>query len=760
MEELESLIKRAQAGDLDAYGAIVQQFQDMAVGYAYSVLGDFHLAEDAVQEAFIEAYPILSRVYGPVAFPSWFRRIIFKHCNRLTRRKRDQFIPPEVMVEIPSDKKDPAEEIEERETKSLVLAAVATLPEKQRQVTTLFYISGFSQKQIADFLEVPVTTVDNRLRASRKKLKATLQSERMVTMLKDTLQENAPSRDDSFVNAIGICNAAQAGDLQRVQAILAVKPELATQDIASNNEHQPIHLAAEEGHAEIVRALLEAGADPLKGIYPHREATSALTMAKDREHTAVVTVIETWLNAQRGTTPKGEAFTLAVAKGNIESIRSLLNKDTELINATSTGGETALFKAIDQGNLSLVFELLDRGADVDHRAADGTRPIHHCLAHSWKEPDESYKTYASLAGALLARGAAYDLWVACGVGDVEGAKQFIDADEDRTQFCQSSEPFWGDYDNPLVVACFQGHTEIVQLLIDAGADPDSPFEIDVAGEQVKQWGHPLWLAANRGHYHVVKLLLERGANPNTAVYASGNAVCWAYQYGHKHIADLMFQHGAVADLLSYCLTNNLPAISEILHRDASERKELLWSAILAGNIGVVEMGLRDNPQYDDAKWFNLLEQTVRGWRLGNLKINNEGFDRRNYIINLDRLLEYGVNPNLRNPRDARFNFTILHHLAGKSCNPVTYGHTVEEVIEFARMLLNHGADINAMEDKLKSTPLGWAARFGQKKLAEFLLDQGADPNLAGAPWATPLAWAEKKGHIEIAEILREHGATA
>ena len=759
MEELELLISRAQAGDLDAYGRIVQQFQDMAVGYAFSILGDFHLAEDAVQEAFIEAYPILSRVYGPIAFPGWFRRIIFKHCNRLTRGKRDELMPLETMLEIPSGRRDPAVEIEERETKSLVLAAVAALPENQRQVTTLFYISGFSQKQISDFLEVPVTTVDNRLRASRRRLKTTLHSERMIAMLKDTLHENAPSRDDSFVNAVGICNAAQAGDLKRVEEILAVKPELATQDIASNNEHQPIHLAAEEGHAEIVRVLLEAGADPLNGIYPHREATSALTIAKDRGYTAVVEVIEGWLNEQRGTTPKGEALTYAAAGGDIEQIRSLLNEEAELINATDRGGKTALFEAIDRGDLSLVLELLDRGADVDHRAADGSRPIHHCLAHSWKEPDEMYKTYAILAGALLARGTTYDLWVACGVGDVEGVKRFIDACEDKTQLCKSREPFWGDYDNPLVVACFQGHTQVVQLLIDAGADPDSPFEIDVAGEKVKQWGHPLWLAANRGHYEVVKLLIESGANPNTAVYASGNAVCWAYQYGHKRVADLMFQHGAVADLLSYCLTNNLPAISEILQRDTSERKELLWSAILAGNIDVVEMGLRDNPQYDDTKWFNLLEQSVRGWRLGDLKINNEGFDRRNYITNLDKLLEYGIDPNLRNPRDERFNFTILHHLTGKSCNPITYGHTAEEVIEFARMLLNHGADINAMEDKLKSTPLGWAARFGNKDLAEFLLDRGADPNLAGVPWATPLAWAEKKGHTEIAEILRKHGAT-
>ena len=333
MEELGSLISRAQAGDLDAYGAIVQQFQDMAVGYAYSILGDFHLAEDAAQEAFIEAYPILSRVYGPVVFPGWLRRIIFKHCNRLTRGKRDELMPLETMVEIPSSRRDPADEIEAQETKSLVLAAVDALPEHQRQATTLFYISGFSQKQIANFLGVPVTTVDNRLRASRKRLKATLHSERMITMLKDTLGGNAPSRADSLVNAVGICNAAQAGELQRVQEILAVKPELATQDIASNNEHQPIHLAAEEGHAEIVRVLLEAGADPLKGIYPHREATSALMMAKDREHNSVVEVIETWLNEKRGTTPKGEAFTRAAADGDIEQIRSLLNEDGGLVNA-------------------------------------------------------------------------------------------------------------------------------------------------------------------------------------------------------------------------------------------------------------------------------------------------------------------------------------------------------------------------------------------------------------------------------------------
>ena len=205
MAEMKSLINRAQAGELEAYGAIVQRLQDMAVGYAYSILGDFHLAEDAVQESFIEAYPNLSKVYGPTAFPSWFRKIIFKHCGRFTRGKYVQMVPLEEAIGLPSKAKDPAVAAEEQEMKNMAIAAIASLPENQRTVTMLFYVNGYSQNQIADFMEVPATTVDHRLRASRKRLKSTLSpnliEERIITMTKNTLHEEAPSRDDSFVNA-------------------------------------------------------------------------------------------------------------------------------------------------------------------------------------------------------------------------------------------------------------------------------------------------------------------------------------------------------------------------------------------------------------------------------------------------------------------------------------------------------------------------------------------------------------------------------
>ena len=197
MEELISLIKRTQAGDVSAFGAIVTRFQDMAVGYAYSILGDFHLAEDAAQEAFIQAYCDLNQLREPLAFPGWFRKIVFKHCDRLTRKKRVQTIPLESVIELPSAGKDPVETVLEQEMKDTVLAAIQALPEKERIVTTLFYINGYSQNEIADFLEVPVTTVNSRLHYSRKRLK-----ERLFTMVADDLQEKRPSKDGRFANKV------------------------------------------------------------------------------------------------------------------------------------------------------------------------------------------------------------------------------------------------------------------------------------------------------------------------------------------------------------------------------------------------------------------------------------------------------------------------------------------------------------------------------------------------------------------------------
>jgi ankyrin repeat protein len=73
---------------------------------------------------------------------------------------------------------------------------------------------------------------------------------------------------------------------------------------------------------------------------------------------------------------------------------------------------------------------------------------------------------------------------------------------------------------------------------------------------------------------------------------------------------------------------------------------------------------------------------------------------------------------------------------------------------FAIMLLDSGARLDVRDDLLKSTPLGWACRWGRKQLAEVLVSRGAAIDEPDAePWATPKAWAEKMGHGTIAAML-------
>ena len=142
MQELSLLVLQAQAGDLNAYGQIVHDFQDMAYGYAYSILGDFHQSQDAAQEAFVEAYHCLDNLRSPQAFPGWFRRIVLKRCDRLTRGKHPLTVPLEATAEPATMATEPSQAAQDREMKEAVLRAIRSLPDKERQATTLFYING------------------------------------------------------------------------------------------------------------------------------------------------------------------------------------------------------------------------------------------------------------------------------------------------------------------------------------------------------------------------------------------------------------------------------------------------------------------------------------------------------------------------------------------------------------------------------------------------------------------------------------------
>ena len=255
-DSLASLVERSRAGDTDAFAVVVRRFQDMAVGYAYSLLQDFQLAEDAAQEAFFEAYRSLDRLREPAAFAGWFRRIVFKQSDRIIRRK-----PPASAslqrVEIhacggPSQ----VEALEQREMNERVFSAVAQLPEHERATLLLFYLGGHSHKEIGAFLSVPVTTVKKRLHDGRNHLR-----ERLLKVFEEDLRRRRPSRDEAFAtHVMALLKAARVGDTGTVKALLeSDRRLLAARDALGNTA---LIMALNAGHHEIAELLFAAGCEP------------------------------------------------------------------------------------------------------------------------------------------------------------------------------------------------------------------------------------------------------------------------------------------------------------------------------------------------------------------------------------------------------------------------------------------------------------------------------------------------------------------
>ena len=115
------------------------------MGYAFSVLGDWQLAEDAAQEAFVAAYCELPALRDPSAFPGWFRRILVKHIDRL-RRSRRQCLALDDTSQIVGINQDPLELVVDGELRASVDNAIRSLTVAQREVVSLFYIGTYAQR--------------------------------------------------------------------------------------------------------------------------------------------------------------------------------------------------------------------------------------------------------------------------------------------------------------------------------------------------------------------------------------------------------------------------------------------------------------------------------------------------------------------------------------------------------------------------------------------------------------------------------------
>ena len=458
-----------------------------------------------------------------------------------------------------------------------------------------------------------------------------------------------------------LADAVRADDPAQVRAMLRARPELANLAMSYTDEHRPLHFAVMQRSPDMVRLLMRHGASARQGIYSHRDATTAWTIAKERGYNEIVAIIEEeeHQRSEPASAPKAEALAdeparAAVAAGDIEWLRAR-HAEGSLVNPIRWNGGGLLTVAVRHNQPDLLRLLLDFGFDPDERVSSGE----------------------------------------------------------------------GDW---------------------------------VAYSQ----GYPLWYCAALGRREMAELLLERGADPNVHVDSSGSSVYSAYSHKQWDMVEWLRRHGGVVSADTAAIYRQTEMARQMLADDARGAlpdgivapgkpvaEELLHFGASGCDHEIVRMALeRITWPRDDPRWFGTLTQPLYFWHhIPWLYAGNREFDRTTYLTCFRLILER-CDPNLI----GSFGRTVVHEVAAMREHV-----TDEEATPFAAALLDAGARTNVRDNLLKSTPLGWACRWGRVELVKLLLARGADPIEADAdPWATPQAWAQKMGHEAVLAALHTY----
>jgi RNA polymerase sigma-70 factor (ECF subfamily) len=178
----EQIVERALTGDAEAFGEIVQRWERRIFVLSFGMLGREEDARDATQETFLAAFRNLRAFRGEAKVSSWLHRIAVNQC--ITRQRRAK-VRSESALETEEEKNaasfaapirySPARLAEGRETNAAVRLAVNSLPVELRQVVVMKEFEELTFKEIADALDVPLSTVKSRLYTALKQLQMRLE---------------------------------------------------------------------------------------------------------------------------------------------------------------------------------------------------------------------------------------------------------------------------------------------------------------------------------------------------------------------------------------------------------------------------------------------------------------------------------------------------------------------------------------------------------------------------------------------------------
>ena len=499
--------------------------------------------------------------------------------------------------------------------------------------------------------------------------------------------------------------ASAFGLFSLMEELVNVSQDILKQLVLGGDELLLLHIAAEEGHSQIVERLLGEGFHP--DTRDEYARTPLILAAREGREAITKVLVENGADLNLKDVDSNKPLSLAAMNGHTNVVKVLLDMGADP-NPDDEDSLPALFYAARDGEEAMVKLLLEHGASCEKKGR--YTPLSLAILHRQR----------GVVQLLLEKGVDVEVVIKTG----------------RT---------------PLIDAVVKGEDAIVQMLLEKGANLEAS---DASGMT------PLIWAASEGNAAVVKMLLEKGADLEPQDEEEDrSALLWAVErandsagsewVGHKEVVKMLLKEGVSRDSKNKKYDNVQLSVAARFGDEATIRvladkgadlefvddihglKPLSW-AIWGSFKAVVEL-LVDKGVDVESRDHGRYERTPLIWAIA-----------KGNTAAAKLLLDKGVDVE---SRDGRYGWS-----------PLIWA-VIERRHSLVELLLEKGADIESKDRSSGRTPLSWAAERGEAATIKLLLEKGADIESKDEEdgW-TPLLWAAHEKREELFRLLLDHGA--
>jgi len=169
LSEDKTLVEKCLNGDNDAFGKLVEKYQNKVHCIAFSILGNFHDAEEVVQETFLKAYISLRQLSNPTKFSFWLNKIA-RNVSYDWRKRESKQVLPLSDLSLEDVNQMSLQRHRDEELSAEILEALDSLSEKQR-TPLIFSLAGYSYQEMSEFWGVPQSTIRGRIARAKQSLR-------------------------------------------------------------------------------------------------------------------------------------------------------------------------------------------------------------------------------------------------------------------------------------------------------------------------------------------------------------------------------------------------------------------------------------------------------------------------------------------------------------------------------------------------------------------------------------------------------------